>query len=290
MKSSIFNLIFTVFLLWLTIQIPSNYEVYLAYCFVLTIGILHGANDIALIGLITSKTNKVKHKYLLLYLGLIIATTLSFIMLPFLALLIFICFSCYHFGEQHFYNFVKKSSLKSKLLFFSYGTLIFGLLFFLNSEHTSIIIEELTGLQVMENHYLIFLLFGIVSTIVSVYLNFKNFKSGLDYFQEFFLILLCATIFKLASLLWAFAIFFVVWHSIPSLKDQVDALYGRLSKSSFSKYLKSSLLNWIISLIGLFVVYLISIYMEVSFITLFFAFLAAITIPHVIVIFHLNKK
>jgi len=132
MKSSIFNLIFTVFLLWLTIQIPSNYEVYLAYCFVLTIGILHGANDIALIGLITSKTNKVKHKYLFLYVGLIGATTIAFIMFPLLALLIFIGFSCYHFGEQHFFNFVKKSSLKSKLLFFSYGSLIFGLLFFLN--------------------------------------------------------------------------------------------------------------------------------------------------------------
>lgn len=290
MKSSIFNLIFTVFLLWLTIQIPSNYEVYLAYCFVLTIGILHGANDIALIGLITSKTNKVKHKYLFLYVGLIGATTLAFIMFPLLALLIFIGFSCYHFGEQHFFNFVRKSSLKSKLLFFSYGTLIFGLLFFLNSGHTSIIIEELTGLQVIENHYLIFLLFGIVATIVSVYLNSNNFKSGLYYFQEFFLILLFATIFKLASLLWAFAIFFVVWHSIPSLKDQVDALYGGLNQSSFSKYLKSSLLNWIISLLGLFVVYLISIYMKVSFITLFFAFLAAITIPHVFVMFHLNKK
>jgi len=290
MKSSIFNLIFTVFLLWLTIQIPSNYEVYLAYCFVLTIGILHGANDIALIGLITSKTNKVKHKYLFLYVGLIGATTIAFIMFPLLALLIFIGFSCYHFGEQHFFNFVKKSSLKSKLLFFSYGSLIFGLLFFLNSGHTSIIIEELTGLQVIENHYLIFLLFGIVATIVSVYLNSNNFKSGLDYFQEFFLILLFATIFKLASLLWAFAIFFVVWHSIPSLKDQVDALYGGLNQSSFSKYLKSSLLNWIISLLGLFVVYLISMYMKVSFISLFFAFLAAITIPHVIVMFHLNKK
>ena len=277
-------------MLWLTIQIPSNYEVYLAYCFVLTIGILHGANDIALIGLITSKTNKVKHKYLFLYVGLIGATTLAFIMFPLLALLIFIGFSCYHFGEQHFFNFVRKSSLKSKLLFFSYGTLIFGLLFFLNSGHTSIIIEELTGLQVIENHYLIFLLFGIVATIVSVYLNSNNFKSGLYYFQEFFLILLFATIFKLASLLWAFAIFFVVWHSIPSLKDQVDALYGGLNQSSFSKYLKSSLLNWIISLLGLFVVYLISIYMKVSFITLFFAFLAAITIPHVFVMFHLNKK
>jgi len=289
MKSSIFNLIFTVFLLWLTIQIQSNYEVYLAYCFVLTIGILHGANDIALIGLVTS-SNKVKHKYLLLYVGLIVLTTVTFIMFPLLALLIFIGFSCYHFGEQHFYNYVKKSSLRSKLLFFSYGTLIFGLLFYLNSEGTSIIIEELTGLRFIGNHYLYFLFFGIVATIISVYLNFKNFKIGLDYFQEFFLILLFATIFKLASLLWAFAIYFVVWHSIPSLKDQVGALYGSLNKSSFSKYLKSSLLNWIISLVGLFVVYLISTYIKVSFITLFFAFLAAITIPHVIVMFHLNKK
>lgn len=290
MKSTIFNLVLTVFLLWFTIQIESSYEMYLAYFFILTIGIIHGANDISLITYLTKTATTSKIKYLLFYISLIGIMSVAFFLLPFIALLVFIAFSCYHFGEQHFYGDIHIHNSKSTLLYIAYGVLIFGLLFYTNAFETSAIIQELTGVQITENNYLTFLIIGALFTVVSLFLNRFNFKDGINYYQELFLILVFFMLFKLASLLWAFAIYFIVWHSLPSLRDQTSTLYGRFDKQSFLKYIKSSLLNWIISIVGLALVYYVSLSMSINFITLFFAFLAAITIPHVIVMYFLNKK
>ena len=76
MNLSIINLVITVFLLWLTIQINSVYEVYLAYFFILTVGIIHGANDISLISLLTKNSRESRLKFLVFYLGLIVFTSL----------------------------------------------------------------------------------------------------------------------------------------------------------------------------------------------------------------------
>ena len=290
MKFSVFNLIFTVFLLWLTIQLKSSHEDYLAYISILTVGILHGANDISLIEFLTQKTPKRKVKFLLIYVGLIVVTSIAFFNFPLIALLVFIVFSCYHFGEQHFYNQIKGNGPEVTSLYISYGILIFGLLFYLNYSDTVSIIFELTGLEVPEVVFQYFMLCGMGATVLLVIINRTNHKQAINYLQELFLIIVFALIFELASLLWAFAIYFIVWHSIPSLKDQINALYGNLDKRNILKYVKSSLLNWMISIIGLAVVYYFSALFDIRFITLFFAFLAAITIPHVIVMYFLNKN
>ncbi len=290
MKSSAVSLILTVFLLWLTIQIELSFEEYFAYFFVLTIGILHGANDISLINYVFKDKSKSKLKYLGYYILIILVTALSFFIMPFFALVVFVIFSCYHFGEQHFNGQLQSQNYSSKILYLSYGILIFGLLFYCNAADTSLIILELTSVNISEVHYQYFLLSGLVLSVFFCYLSLKNFEKTPNYFEEIFLILLFALIFKLASILWAFSIYFIIWHSLPSLKDQVTTLHGKFSKKSLVKYVKSSVLNWSISIVGLVLMYYTSQYFQIRFITLFFAFLAAITIPHVIVMYHLNKK
>lgn len=290
MKFPIFNLVLTVFLLWLTIQIDSRYETYLSYFFILTVGILHGANDLSLINYIKKGSGDSQLKYIGFYAGVIAIMSLAFFHFPFIALSIFIVFSCYHFGEQHFYSQLRSSNFKTNLLFISYGFLIFNLLFYLNAEETTSIIYELTEVTIPKSYYLYGLLFASVTTFVMIVINRKNFRYGFAFFQEVFLLILFILLFKLASLLWAFAIYFVVWHSLPSLRDQTLALHGQIDKSSFIKYFKSSVINWGISIVGLGIIYYLSTLVEIRFITLFFAFLAAITIPHVIVMYFLNKK
>ncbi|MFK7832603.1 MAG: Brp/Blh family beta-carotene 15,15'-dioxygenase [Winogradskyella sp.] len=290
MRSTISSLILTVFILWFTIQIDSDFEIYLAYILILTIGIVHGANDISLIGLLTKNSKKATNTYLLVYLALIAFTCFVFFKFPPVALLIFIAFSCYHFGEQHFYDKLEHKSAVNNVLFFGYGALIFGMLFYFNSEATLEIIFELAGLSLLRMHFLVLAILGATITILFYALNRENFKKEYNVFEELFLILLFALVFQLATLLWAFAIYFIIWHSLPSLKDQTQALYGSVTKTNFLKYLKSSLLNWAISIIGLAIVYYISVVFQIRFIVLFFAFLSAITIPHVIVMYYLNKK
>lgn len=288
-KLSVFSLVFTVFLFWLTIQMASVYEAYLSYVFILTIGIIHGANDIALIKVVRVK-NKVSHSYLLYYIGLVIFNIVAFLLWPTLALMLFVVVSCYHFGEQHFHNQVTVQNSLSRGLFFSYGVLIFGLLFYFNSESTSAIIQELTGYTLTKIQFFWLICFGMGLAIPLYGLNFKKFKVGHSYINELFLILLFAILFKLADLLWAFAIYFVVWHSIPSLIDQIKILYGDYSKHHMVKYVQSSFVYWLISVVALAILYYATDYFKVNFITIFFAFLAAITVPHVVVMYFLNKQ
>jgi len=288
-KFPIINLIFTVFLFWLTTQIDASYEEYLSYFFILTIGIVHGSNDISLIKVVKGH-QKLSLKYLLLYVGLVLLNIIAFLMSPILALIFFVLISCYHFGEQHFHKKMKALNTLTRLLFLSYGALIFGLLFYFNSDSTSLIIYDLTGYSFGKVHFLGLMSFGIVSTIVFYMLNYKNFKENPAHFQELFLILLFALLFKMAALLWAFAIYFIVWHSVPSLIDQIRMLYGEANKVNVIKYVKSSFMYWLISLIGLVLLYFATTYFKISFITIFFAFLAAITVPHVIVMYFLNNN
>ncbi|WP_461598828.1 Brp/Blh family beta-carotene 15,15'-dioxygenase [Winogradskyella sp.] len=289
MKYPVLNLIITVFLFWLTIQIGKSSEEYLSYFFILTIGIMHGSNDISLIRVLRTNSSP-NSNYLSLYIVLIIFNIVAFFILPFLALISFVFVSCYHFGEQHYHHLIKKRTINSMLFFLSYGALIFGLLFYNNFTATSAIINELTNVAIEQKYYLYFLLLGIGATIITTILNRKNFTSDFNYFQELFLILLFTLLFQLASLLWAFAIYFVVWHSLPSLIDQIKVLYGNSSKINLINYIRSSFVYWLISILGLVILYFSTQYFAINFITLFFAFLAAITVPHVIVMYFLNKN
>lgn len=289
MKLSIINLLVTVFLLWLTIKIEDDHELWIGYLFILSVGIIHGANDLSLISHINSKQIRFKFLYLVYYLILVLITVITFINLPIIALIIFIAMSCYHFGEQHFVKQLLKKQKINTLLFFSYGMVIFGLLFKFNFLETSIIIEELTGILIYEIIINYFLGIGLILLLFSYFLSMHNFNEHFNVFEQVFLLLLFSALFKLATLLWAFAIYFVVWHSIPSLIDQTEALYGNFKLKTFLIYLKKSLLTWVISILGLLLIYMYSFYTHINFITLFFAFLAAITVPHVIVMFILNK-
>jgi Brp/Blh family beta-carotene 15,15'-monooxygenase len=115
----------------------------------------------------------------------------------------------------------------------------------------------------------------------------NNFKENIVE-QLFYLIILCV-IFKSSSLIWGFTIYFIFWHSIPSLNDQIVFLYGNYSFSNFKKYLKTAFLYWLISLFGIIVLYLVAKDIVV-FDTLFFSFLASITFPHAFVILKMFKK
>jgi Brp/Blh family beta-carotene 15,15'-monooxygenase len=119
-----------------------------------------------------------------------------------------------------------------------------------------------------------------------MYLDSTEFRKNL--FEQLFYLLVLAIVFKASSLIWGFAIYFIFWHSIPSLNDQITFLYGESTWSNFKKYFKTAFVYWFISLIGIFGLYVVAKDMLV-FDALFFAFLASITFPHCIVILNMFK-
>ena len=257
---------------------------------ILTVGILHGSNDIMLVNhSLKSNTNISSFTIFIIYVLMVGFVAVLFYFLPFIALSLFVIFSSYHFGEQHF---ISKSNSKDYLLslyYTSYGMLIFSMIFFSSQEEVIIIVNEITNVFVSNEFLNILFYSSIASTIIlSFVMQFKKLIT-FNFFEEIILIILLFVIFNIASLIAGFAIYFIIWHSIPSLRDQIIELHNEFNKKNLLLYLKNSALYWLISVVSLFILYYL-VNDEKLFISLFFSFLSAITFPHVLVMFNLFKN
>ena len=136
----------TFFCLWLTSQIPEYAQYSIGLFFIFTLGILHGSNDISIVGKLKEvATLKRLGLFLSGYILVVVIAALIFYVAPKIAMLFFILFSGYHFGEQHFHKSMKKSSLTSAILYMSYGLVVLFLILALNIAEVSVIIKDIIG-------------------------------------------------------------------------------------------------------------------------------------------------
>lgn len=292
MKIQNFTIVISFFCIWITTYFSQQIQLISAFILIITFGILHGSNDIVLL-------NKIKEtnffispaKLLFCYVLVVLSTVLLFYFVPVIALLIFITISAFHFGEQHW----NKKLMHIKPLFrtiyqMMYGFFILFLLFNFQPNEVIKVIFEISAVKIATGLlFTAFLFFSIILFLMTTYLYIidKSFISII--LLEVFYILVFAIIFKMTTLIWGFAIYFIFWHSIPSLIDQISFLYGGWNKNNFILYCKSAFWYWIISIIGIFILYF-TLSEKRLFEGLFFSFLAAVTFPHVIVIITMNNQ
>ena len=285
-----FSLITTFMFMWVAINFSPQLADVFGYVLILSVGILHGSNDLILIKKALSNKKLKMTLVLMVYLLVILTAAVLFYKWPLMALTSFVLFSAYHFGEQHWANRVKGNAWAVRFFFFCYGMAILLLLFFCNFEDTSAVIFDITQYSLPENTFLNGLVFfGIISIALGSYLVHPDYvkKKSLE---ELFYFLLFFLLFKAASLIWGFAVYFVLWHAIPSLNDQIKYLHGELNIKTVLSYVRESLLNWLVALLGLTLMYFVFKDDDSVFITIFFSFLAAITFPHVLVISKIYKQ
>ena len=270
-----------IFLLLNTILSVENQSI-ISFILIFSFGLVHGANDIQLI---QKKTLDYSVKFfiysILLYIFIVIIGILIFFFVPKFGLLFFILFSSFHFGEQHLgmYDIKSKYLIIKNTLYISYGSTILGLLFSLQWLDTHVIIYEISELFISKNIMELFFYSGF-SVFFIISLSYKNLRKFL--WIETVLLIFLGFFFSKASLLFSFSVYFVFWHSIPSILDQLNFLYEK-DNSGKIKYLLSSMPYWIMSILGLFGFYFYFHTKPDTFLPLFFSFLAAITFPHTIV-------
>jgi Brp/Blh family beta-carotene 15,15'-monooxygenase len=277
--------------LWLTSYLSNKYQTILGFIFILSFGVLHGANDLILINSFKTKKKLNFFKLIGIYVLIVGISVILFTNFPIIALLLFILVSSYHFGEQHWSEIIKTKNTFFTLLFqFNYGLLILFVLFYFNSNEVIKIIYEITRYRISESNIegtmLVALLIFVLSSI-RLYYTLTEFKNNI--IEQLFYLIVLAIVFKASSLIWGFTIYFIFWHSIPSLNDQLTFLYGSATWSNFKKYFKTAFIYWFISLVGIFGLYYIAKDM-LEFDALFFAFLASITFPHCIVILNMFRN
>jgi Brp/Blh family beta-carotene 15,15'-monooxygenase len=130
---------------------------------------------------------------------------------------------------------------------------------------------------------------GIVLITLSLIMLRKNTIFKKQLLVNIVYLLLFAIIFRNSNLIWAFAIYFIIWHSLPSIKDQICFLYGQYTLQNFIHYFKAAFGYWFLSLTGIALLYFL-FRKEALFTALFFSFLAAITFPHVLVIMKMQNR
>ena len=289
MKYFNFAIVASFFCLWLDSLLSNDAQIIVGFILILTFGILHGANDLLLIKKIDyNKEQMSLQKTLLYYIVVVAIGSLLFWIIPWFALLLFIIVSGYHFGEQQWEN-LEKSNL-FRLFEFAYGLLILMLLFIFHIKEVQEVIQNITTVLVPESYFTIGLIINIVALVaLGIYYSTKLIEFKNRVLLETFYLLVFAVLFRVSSLIWGFAIYFIIWHSIPSIINQVNYLSGDFNKKNFGKYIKSAFVYWMISLIGIATLYFLFKDIKI-FNALFFSFLAAITFPHVLVIFILFKK
>ena len=270
-----------IFLVLNTILSIENQSI-ISFILIFSFGLVHGANDIQLI---QKKTLDYSVKFfsysILLYIFIVIVGILIFFFVPKFGLLFFILFSSFHFGEQHLgmYDIKSKYLIIKSILYISYGSTILGLLFSLQWLDTHVIIYEISELFISKKIMELFFYSGF-SVFFIISLSYKNLRKFL--WIETVLLIFLGFFFSKAPLLLSFSVYFVFWHSIPSILDQLNFLYEK-DNSGKIKYLLSSMPYWIMSIVGLFGFYFYFHTKPDTFLPLFFSFLAAITFPHTIV-------
>jgi len=281
--------------LWLTSYIKNETQFIVGFILILSFGIVHGANDLLLIKKIYKEETNSYWKTLVNYLIVIFTAILLFSFIPWLAMLLFIIVSSYHFGEQHWENKnIYHNKISNTLFQTIYGLFILLLLFEFHEKEVIKIMQGITGIDfTFINILLLLKIIGFLLIAMFCYNYFTNKEFRKILALEILYLVVLTIIFKVGDLIWAFAIYFIFWHSIPSLIDQIKFLFGEVSISNFKTYCKSAFLYWLISIVGINVLYFFLKEYKI-FDSIFFSFLAAITFPHVIVIermFHIiNKK
>ena len=253
---------------------------------ILTFGIVHGANDLLLINKTTNTTKSILAQFFI-YLSLVLLFFIFFYSIPSLALITFIMLSSYHFGEQQWTLFEKTNHYIIKILYFSYGLLIFSILFYFNFDEVSLIIKDITDQSLDFTFFKNLLIFSSLTTLIISIMLLKHLKNQL--LIQIFLLIFFVTTVCFTDLLLSFAIYFILWHSLPSILEQSKFLFGSSEKTHLKIYLKKASLYWILSILGLTVTYYIFKDSQSQLLSIFFSFLAAITFPHTFVISKIKK-
>lgn len=272
--------------------LKSEYQNIIGFLLIFSFGILHGANDLVVLKKINLTKKPISFiKLISSYSLVVLFSALLFVIIPWLALLLFIITSSYHFGEQHWQDLgEQKWKWINPLYHFNYGLFIFLILFVFHIKEVEQVIFSITNKNIgFINLIALLQFFAATLTLFFVFYYFKSIPFKKRIIRELLYLLLFTILFKVGSLIWGFAIYFIFWHSIPSLRDQIGFVYGEYSLNNFKLYFKSAFIYWIISLLGIVILYIL-FKDQTIFYALFFSFLAAITFPHVWVILKMFKQ
>ena len=276
--------VFIVFII-VSYLLSVNYQDIIGFTLVLSVGLIHGANDL----LIIKKNSKFTSNYsqfkpFFTYIGVVFLGFTFFYFFPSLALATFIIVSIYHFGEQHLEAIPITRSLKNNyrvISIVSHGIILFTIIFMNNINTVNNVFLSFKINFLSYNTLNIILITASIVYISTLFIN-KHLTSFI--FSEILFFVLFYFLSLSSTLILCFSVYFIFFHSILSIKDQVKYIYGSNDSKSLKRYLLNSMPYFILAVIFLILFYNYTEIDNSDLLPIIFTFLAAITFPHVIII------
>lgn len=265
----------------------------IALILIVFIGIPHGANDhLLFFNLINRRIDEKNHKSNLFfgsYIGLILLYVVCWYLFPTFSLGLFILISIYHFGQSNLYTSPIESKFIKLISIFLSGSFVLLTPIFAHIETALPVIQTLA-----KNPSLITLpeeigkklsisvgILLIIHWVILMLSKNINIKNGI---HEILNVLLLFGLFYYSPLWIGFAIYFTLWHAIPSIEDQINFFKTTRANYNLGKYVREIFPFSLIALLGLYLAFQFSgNYISVNQgIALLFSFIAVITLPHMI--------
>ena len=284
------------FLGWYLPRVMEQVSLPLALALIACIGIPHGATDQLLFLQMSRLVGKAQGLplFYLAYLGLILVYALICFVFPWLGFVLFIALSIYHFGQSDWDALLSRNTA-NWFYFICWGSFVLLTPILWHYESSRPIIEAIvrtelpswppstyTGVAVaLPTLNLCLLLWGVAVRRLSP----SAFRMGLA--QLFFLFVL----FISTPLLLGFALYFAGWHALRSMQDQVSFLKIVRKEYSWKHYMRDAAAFSLLALVGIgAAIWFFRSGELTDALGLLFMGIAAITLPHMILMDQLYKR
>ncbi len=258
-----------------------------SFLLIFFIGLPHGSFDGAVASLVGFKTRLEFCKFLFYYILLFCLVIIAWLNFPIISLIIFLIITIIHFGLCD-WSFYKINHHKIFISLTHGMTVIFGIIYF-NEDESFKIFKYLTNdnIYFLKNYFLIFYLITSLLILHFIYLSLFEKKLRKGIFEIFFLLF----VFYLFEPLLGFTIYFCFFHTYKHLKQLLKNIYLHLPNKKFILLttVLFTIVSWVsVILIVLFLFQNISLYQ--SIIKVIFIGLAALTLPHMILVDYIYRK
>ena len=256
------------------------------------IGIPHGAADNHIF--FRSNIYPAKYRKLLFYLTYLFIAGIYgvfWIFFPAASLILFLFISVYHFGQSNlFYLSVNKNVFLRFFLSVLWGSYALGLPLLFHANEALPVIEKILGYKVMSISQVDTVLWPLVialfmgNVVMLVVLKMSGYLRIRHFVKEMLNLLILGGLSYFAPLFIAFLTYWIFWHSLNSVIEISNFLFGRNRLHKLKLFYKKSWPLSVISVTGIAVVLLLSSHSNSleGMLSLYFILIAVITLPHVI--------
>ena len=269
-------------------------------CGIVLLGIPHGAADLLVAVHNANKNQKQFSKiyFFSSYLGRLAVFAFLIWIAPILGIVLFILFAAYHFGETDLHQF-KTSTIAGKSFVISYGLLIISIILLNQFESVVPLLEQMDFVSgnhpavqwISDHRYSILTGIGTIF-FISTFVYFYQSQQVEDNKGRFLLqlVVILIIIYNLPMLL-AFTFYFIIWHSVLSLKN-IFSFLGDDGNFKVSLILKQILIYSFLAIAGITFIGIGGIMFLNNDTLLMYVFigLAVLTAPHLEVMHDMYKN